>query len=457
MKKGFYIPRIYFAAIKKSSGKTTIAIAFNRILKDMGFVVQPFKKGPDFIDPMWHTQASGRSCRNLDFFFMDPEGIVSYFVSKCKGANFATLEGNHGLFDDIHIDGRFSNASMAKLLGVPVVLVIDVKEMGRSVVPLILGCMDFDRQLNIAGVILNRIQNERQRKRLTEAIEFFTPVKVLGSIPEMHDVELLQRHLGLTATLDEAEKEEKVQRIAYHLKPYLDVEAIVERAKGARELKIDLQNEQKKAVSFKGLRIGIAWDRAFNFYYPDNLELLKESGCDLVRFSPTDDEILPEVDGLYIGGGFPELFLEQLDRNVSMRQTIRRFAYDGMPVYAECGGLVYLCKRACFSGHTGSLVGVFDAEVEFKMKPVGHGYTVLQSTGKLEWIREGIKLKGHEFHHAHLTPLEHECAFRVLRGYGLNGECDGAVKFNTLAGFTHLFAPSAVEFFTSWLEHVVGR
>ncbi len=449
------IPRVYISAIKKTSGKTTVAVAVNRLMRERGLVVQPFKKGPDFIDPMWHTQASGRYCRNLDFFFLNRKDIVGYFVDKCQGADIAVIEGNHGLFDDIRPEGGTDNASLARLLVSPVLLVIDVKEMGRTVVPVVLGCQQFDRNLTIGGVILNRVQNPRQESRIRKAIEVYTRIPVLGAIPEDEGITILQRHLGLSATLSPSDREKIVSSIADLVEGFIDLDGIISVAGRAGEIE-DTGYKQMRCRRAHSVRIGVAYDEAFNFYYNDNLELLELCGGVLSFFSPLRDSSLPEVDALYIGGGFPEIFLEELEANVGIRNQVREFIMDGLPVYAECGGLVYLAREVSFERSHGKMVGVVDAGVRFSKKPVGHGYTILRPLVEDGYWWGGVsEIRGHEFHHARLDVFGFlNCAFNVERGFGVNGSCDGIVVRNSLASFTHVYSPGSPEFLLKWVEFI---
>ena len=446
------IPRIYIAAIKKTSGKTTITIGLNRIFKEMGFIVQPFKKGPDFIDPMWHTQATGRPCRNLDFFFLKKEKLLRYFIDKSEGVDITVIEGNHGLFDDVRPEGGTDNAALAKLTKTPVILVLDVKEMGRSVVPLILGCKEFDKNLKIEGVILNRVQNERQKKKIVTAINMYVNLPILGVIPEYENIGITQRHLGLSSTMKQSEKETIILNITNYHKKFLDVKKIIKIAKSAENLAA-AKNIQPEKKQFYPVKIGIAFDEAFNFYYPDNLEYLEKLGATLHYFSPLRDK-LPDVDGLYLGGGFPELFLQELEENSSVKKDIKEVIQIGKPVYAECGGLVYLADKVLYKGREANMVGAINTKVTFQKKPVGHGYTLLKPKIKGWWKKSVKMIKGHEFHHACVLDFESECAFEMQRGHGITGKCDGALIKNTLASFTHIWSQANPEFFKSWLKFI---
>ncbi len=454
--KTINIPRIYISAIKKSSGKTIIAVAINRILLKKGLTVQPFKKGPDFIDPMWHTKAANRSCRNLDFFFLPDEKLLAYFADKTKESDIAVIEGNHGLFDDINTKGETDNASLAKLLKSPVILVMDVKEMGRSIVPIILGCSDFDKSLRIGGIILNKIQSYRQEKRLKEAISLYTDIPIVGAIPETDDIHIPYRHLGLFSTLKDEEKEQFISKLAEFAERFLDIETIIKIANTAEttEFNIQLDNNDKEKFN---ITIGIAYDKAFNFYYKDNFEEMEKYGCKLKFFSPLYDSHIPCMDALYIGGGFPEIFAKTLENNLSIKKEINAFIDNNMPVYAECGGLIYLTNSITYNNKRYKMVSAIKTETSFHKKPVGHGYTILKPTKNAPgWWSKIQTVKGHEFHHASLSEKINRFAFEVKRGFGIDGKHDGIAINNLLASFTHIYAPSS-SFFREWIRHISLR
>ncbi len=447
------IPRIYISAIKKSSGKTTISLAINRILYKKGLKVQPFKKGPDFIDPMWQTQATNRACRNLDFFFLSEQQLIHYFADKSNGADIAVIEGNHGLFDDINIEGGTDNASLAKLLRAPVILIVDVREIGRSIVPMLLGFKNFDKLLNISGIILNKVQSLRQENRLKKAISLFVNIPVIGAIPDNSRISILQRHLGLSATIKDDKKEAIINHIAEYSEQFIDMDKIIKIAEKADRLNFKDINTDKERKMFN-TKIGIAFDNAFNFYYKDNLEILENYGCTLKFFSPIHDTKLPEVDALYIGGGFPELFSQELEENSTIRKEIKYFIDNDMPIYAECGGLVYMSNSLKFNGRNNKMVSAIDLNVVFHRKPVGHGYTLIEPLPlSTEWLNKLNTIRGHEFHYASVYGDINNCAFSIKRGFGINGKCDGIIQNNLLASFTHIYGPSS-NFFEQWLNFI---
>jgi cobyrinic acid a,c-diamide synthase len=443
------VPRLYISAIKKSSGKTTLSIALSSILSKK-YKLLTFKKGPDYIDPMWLESASRNYCYNLDFFFLKDK-IYTYFVNKVNQnkCDFCLIEGNHGLFDDIYADGRTSNASLAKITKTPVILVIDVSEFGRSIAPLLLGFINFDKDVLIAGVVLNKVQSSRQEKKLIEAIKKFVNIPILGVLPQQ-DESITQRHLGLSSTLKLEQKQELIDKIAYELEKHIDVSEIIKIAKTAPDLYANKYVASTKKLN-KKITIAVAFDEAFNFYYNQNLEILKSLGVEIKRFSPLFDEELPNADAIYIGGGFPELFLGQLEKNFKLRSQIKKASEEGMLIYAECGGLMYLTNNIIYNDSISKMCSVFNLNTYLSKKPMGHGYTVLSAKNRGSFL-DGKKIYAHEFHHGFFKEFSGiDCFFNIERGYGINGICDGATINRTLANFSHIFDYDN-DFFYNWFK-----
>lgn len=434
---------LYISAIKRSSGKTTLSIAITRLLAEKGYSVTTFKKGPDYIDPMWLTVASKRQCFNIDFFF-HKKNIKNYFFEKIETADFVMVESNHGLFDDVGVNGKKSNAELAKLLGLPILLVIDVSEMGRSVIPIILGCQQFDRDLNIVGIVLNRVQNKRHKEKLINAIKKYVNIPIAGIVPDDKEIKIEQRHLGLSANLSELEMDRKVVTLANIIKPYIDMDMILGCALDItmNKLKVNLTIKKKDNNSIDKKLVGICYDRAFNFYYPNNIEIIKNSGGELVYISPLKDKVLPKLDCLYIGGGFPELFAETLENNYSFKESLHKQIENGLNVYAECGGLIYLVQELIYKDKSYKMLGVLHAKAKFQKKPVAHGYTILKKINNTtrDLSEFPVYLKGHEFHHFYIDGLtDYDFAFKVLRGKGVKNGFDGILYKNVLANFSHIY------------------
>ena len=429
--------RLLVSAAHKSSGKTTLSIGLAGALRSRGLAVQTFKKGPDYIDPLWLTAAADRPCRNLDPYLSLPESIVAAFESACGGADVALVEGNKGLYDGMALDGSNSNAALAGLLGLPVVLVLDARGMTRGVAPMILGYQAFDRSIDIAGVILNRIGGARHESKLRAVIEHYTDVPVLGALHESTALRIEERHLGLMPATEAEQAQGLIARLAAAVASSVDVDRLLAAcgkpgsaplAPGAAGLAPDL-------------RIGIARDRAFGFYYPEDLESLQRAGAELVFFDTLTDAQLPAVDALFIGGGFPEVLAAELAANQSLRAQIRAKVEAGLPTYAECGGLMYLARSIRWHNVSYPMVGALPADVEMQARPVGRGYVHLAPTAAHPWPGDTPQpLRAHEFHHSQLVNIDPALryAYRVQRGHGIDGERDGIVFGNTLASYAHL-------------------
>ncbi|HEY6096176.1 MAG TPA: cobyrinate a,c-diamide synthase [Gallionellaceae bacterium] len=432
--------RVLVSAAHKSSGKTTVSIGLCAALKARGHAVQPYKKGPDYIDPMWLSQASGRACRNLDLYLMEREEVISTFVRNAAEVNL--VEGNKGLYDGLALDGSNSNAALAKLLDLPVVLVIDARGMTRGIAPLILGYQAFDRDIQIAGVILNNLGGARHESKLREVIEHYTDVPVIGAIQHDPALTIIERHLGLMPSNESGEAVARIQALGEAVERQVDLDKFL-----ALTRKEPLANTGRAIVSpfpvREKIRIGIARDQAFGFYYADDLDALTASGAELVPFDATRDAHLPTVDALYIGGGFPEVFAAELEANSSMRTDIRQAVDGGMPVYAECGGLMYLSRSISYQGKRFEMVGAIPGDVVMHAKPVGRGYVHLAENEEHPWPRPAEQqksIRAHEFHYSSIEnlPADSRFAYRVARGHGINGQSDGYLRNNLLASYTHL-------------------
>ena len=449
---------LYISAAHKSSGKTTISIGLCRELRRRGLKVQPFKKGPDYIDPLWLSQAAGNSCLNLDFHTMSREEIRGAFAADMVGTDVGVIEGNVGLYDAVDLYGSNSNAELAKELKAPVILVIDAEGMTRGVAPLLLGYQAFDPTLHIAGVILNRVGGDRHAGNLRRVVEHYTDIPVLGLVYRQGEIEIAQRHLGLMPSNEEDEAEQHVERIRAQVAEEVDIDRIL-----AIAAKAPLPPAPSLVPADTGsapkLRIGIARDRAFGFYYPDDLRAMMRAGAELVPFSPCDASELPTVDGIFIGGGFPECHMGALEANHLMRASIADFIADGGPAYAECGGLMYLARRLHWGEETRAMCGVLDADVAMHRRPQGRGYTTLRETSDFPWPRAGTQvadIKGHEFHHSAIVSPNPgwTYAYRLLRGTGIDGTHDGIVHMNLLASYAHMRSVGGACWTTRFLAHV---
>jgi cobyrinic acid a,c-diamide synthase len=435
---------LLISAARKSSGKTTIAIGLCAALRERGCRVQPFKKGPDYIDPMWLGEAAGRPCHNLDFYTMGTDEILQMFGGHSEGIDIAIIEGNKGLYDGLDLDGSNSNAALAALLGAPVVLVIDARGMTRGIAPLILGYQAFDRSIRIAGVILSRLGGSRHEGKLRAVIEHYTDVPVLGAVHHDPSLEIVERHLGLIPTNEADETRGRIARIADAIARQVDIARVLDVAASAASIELP-QTTATAVYPRPDIRIGIARDSAFGFYYPGDLEAMRRAGAEPVQFDTMHEPVLPDVDGLFIGGGFPETHMAALEANTGLRADIRSAIAAGMPVYAECGGLMYLARSLSWKGQRCCMVGAIPADVVMHERPMGRGYVRLRETGKGPWRRLDPQaapgeLNAHEFHHSSLENLGAgvEFAYQVLRGSGIDGIHDGIVYANVLASYAHL-------------------
>lgn len=429
------MPHLYLSAAHKSSGKTTLTLGLCRALANRGLGVQAFKKGPDYIDPIWHGLASRRPSYNLDFHMMRRAEIESLFARHAGEADISLIEGNKGLYDGMDVEGSNSNAALAKMLGAPVVLVLDTIGMTRGIAPLILGYRAFDPAVNIAGIILNKVGGPRHEGKLREVIARYTDVPVLGVVYKNERMAIAERHLGLVPGNEAAEADARIEAIAAIVAAQVDLDRLLEIARRAPAPALPPASPAPAA----SLRVAYAQDRAFGFYYQEDLDALRAAGVDLIPLNTLEDRRLPEVDGLLLGGGFPEMFIESLQANAGLRQDIAAKVESGLPVYAECGGLMYLARSLRWRDRIGEMVGVLPGDVVMGERPVGRGYAELEETDAALWPAQASRIPAHEFHYSHLENLPSglKYAYRVMRGHGIDGERDGYVHRNLVAAYCH--------------------
>nr|VFJ50535.1 MAG: cobyrinic acid a,c-diamide synthase [Candidatus Kentron sp. FM]VFJ59711.1 MAG: cobyrinic acid a,c-diamide synthase [Candidatus Kentron sp. FM]VFK14413.1 MAG: cobyrinic acid a,c-diamide synthase [Candidatus Kentron sp. FM] len=463
------VSSIYLSAAHKSSGKTTVTVGLCAALRARGLKVQPFKKGPDYIDPIWLGMAAGHDCHNLDFHTMNHTEIQDVFVHQSALGEISLIEGNKGLYDGLDLKGSNSNAALARLLGTPVVLIIDTRGMTRGVVPLLLGYLGFEPKVEIAGVLLNHVGGVRHEGKLRAAIEYYTDLPVLGAIPHDRTIQVPERHLGLVPGNEFADPHGFIASAAKTIETHVDLARLLTIADPApsRSAKMPVGHQathttnnwvvEKETDAANNdtppprIKIAIARDSAFGFYYPGDFKALRRAGAELLFFNTLSDTALPAADALFIGGGFPEVHMDALQANVDLRRSIRAALEGGMPAYAECGGLMYLTRGISWRGKRCEMVGVIPGETIMHERPQGKGYVLLQETGKLPWGlsdpdkqagEQAAKVKAHEFHHAGISLSMQgkgvRYAYQVLRGHGLDGQHDGIIHGNLLAGFSHL-------------------
>lgn len=440
------LPRITISALKGGSGKTTVSLGLVSSWRERGYRVAPFKKGPDYIDSGWLRLAADRYCFNLDNFMMNDAQILGSFVTNSRESDISVIEGNRGLFDGLDVNGCCSTAELGKLLKSPVLLIVDVTMVTRTTAALVMGCQSFDPELKIVGVILNRVAGPRQASIARNAIHQYCGIPVLGQIPKLKGNPFPERHMGLVPHQEREEAEKAIAWARKVVEDNLNIEELWKLAQGAEQIK-GKASENEDAVStpkqIASPRIGFIRDSAFWFYYPENLSQLKSLGAELVEINAMADRQLPKVDALYIGGGFPETQAQTLAENSDFRTSLKKRIEQGLPVYAECGGLMYLGDKLILGDHRYPMVGALPLDFLLEKKPQGHGYTIIEVSGENPYYPEGETLKGHEFHYS--RPLIHKTkvirtAFTVRRGRGLDGERDGLCKGNLLATYTHLHA-----------------
>ena len=450
--------RLYLSALHKGSGKTSLTMGLAAALRQQGAAVHAFKRGPDYIDPGWLSQAAGRPCRNLDLHTMARDEIRAE-VAAAEG--WALIEGNKGLHDGVDPQGRDSNAALAAELQAPVVLIVDARGMTRGVAPTVLGHAQFDPHVRVAGVILNRVGGRRHEAKLRQALAAYTDVPVLGAVPDDAALHIDAPYLGLIPAAEQAQAQQAVERLGERTGAYLDLSALQAAAETAPQLAAPATSPPREAAG-PPLRIGIAHDRAFNFYYPGDLEALEHAGARLVRIDMLGDTALPPVDGLILGGGFPERHAADLAANHAMKAAVAQAAAEGLPIHAECGGLLYLSQRL----HTGQgshpMAGVLPVDTEMTGRPQGHGYMALQPTADAPWspAAEGATATAHEFHYSRLcteAPDDIPRAYRLDRGRGLGDGTDGLIVGNTVAAYAHLRDTRACPWTARFLAFIRSR
>ncbi len=403
-----------------------------------------FKKGPDYIDAAWLSAVAGKPCRNMDLYLMSRQGVLSSMHATRGDSDVAVVEGNRGLYDGMDAEGSYSSGELAKLLGTPVVLTVDCTKSTRTVAALILGCMRLDPEVPIRGVVLNKIAGSRHESVVSAAIEQICGIPVLGVIPRIRHEIFPERHLGLVPPQEHEEMKAALERVGEVGEQYLDLDAIWGVAQDATELESEAPAVKVEDLAEVGIaNIGVFRDAAFQFYYPENLEALVREGANIVEISPIVATELPDVDALYIGGGFPETLAPELAANRSFLDSVRARIEQGLPVYAECGGAVYLGEKLQFESQEYAMANVLPLVFEFQKQPRGHGYVELQTVADNPFYSVGESLRGHEFHYTFSQSSnmgEVSFAFRVLRGVGFDGERDGICRYNVLASYTHVHA-----------------
>jgi cobyrinic acid a,c-diamide synthase len=524
-------PRLTISGLGGNTGKTFISVGLCRVWQKLGLKVIPFKKGPDYIDMGWLNLGASHPCYNLDLFLMDKDKVLSSFSIHDQYADIALIEGNRGLYDGLDDEGSVSTAELAKLLKSPVVIIVDCTKVTRTVAALVLGCQRLDPCVNIKGVILNRLTNLRQETVIRKSIEHYCHLPVVGAIPGLKNITFPGRHLGLVPPQEHPEAQKAIDNAAEMVRKYLDFDTLWGIANHAPPLKISSKfkvQRSKLQISLNshpppfyspltkgrhrgvkggrardGMRIGIIHDSAFQFYYPENIDTLKGAGAEIIEFSALTDDLPSDLDALYIGGGFPETHASALAANKKLRREIKKAAEKGLPIYAECGGLMYLGERLLWEGKDYPMVGVLPITVGVSKKPEGHGYSIAEVRASNPFFNSGQILRGHEFHYSYVINVDEILrltkdnednppsppfskggkgrlfikglkgnfnfkrvkagfpeqkdniyfAFKMKKGRGIVDNMDGLCFKNVLATYTHLHALGTKE----WVEGIISR
>lgn len=447
--------RVIIAGTSSGCGKTTITCAIIKALINRNIVVQPYKCGPDYIDTMFHTHIAKRISRNLDTFMLDKQ-TIEYLISKnSTGADISIIEGVMGYYDGVGADGNYSTYTLSSLTKTPVILIIDAKSIATSVAAIVKGFSEFKTNSNIKGVILNGIKGSYYNIQ-KEAIENNTNLKVLGYIPTLEDSKIESRHLGLITANEIDDLDIKLNSLAKQVEQTVDLNLLLQIAKEAEPL--DAYNFEilKKIKRIGNFKIAIARDRAFCFYYQDNIDLLEQLGAEIVEFSPLNDKKLPDnIDGLYLGGGYPEIYADILEKNYSMRISIYNNIKNGLPTIAECGGFMYLCNKITnLNGKSYNMVGILDGEVNMTNKLVRFGYVELKALENNLLGKQNSSIKAHEFHYSDSTI--NGSSYEISKLSGMKWLGINATK-NLYAGYPHVHFWSNIDYAINFCKYIKGH
>jgi len=448
--------KVVLAGTGSGVGKTTISTGIMKVLSKK-YKVQPFKIGPDYIDPTYHTLATGNTSRNLDSFFMDEGQIRTSFnrgMEKTK-ADMGIIEGVRGLYEGISPIGDVGNsASIAKAIDSPIILIMNARSLVKSAAAVVLGFKHLDPELNIQGVILNKVKGKRHYLKAKESIEKLTDTKVIGGIPRDESLTVEERHLGLVPALEQEKIATNIDKWAHVVEEYIDLDALIEIMKSSSK-SYGEKTELWKIANKNPLKIGVAVDEVFNFYYKENLESLEDNRAKIILFSPLKDEEIPDVDALYIGGGYPEVFKKELSANETMLKSIKQFSKDNNPIYGECGGMVYLSKA--IDGQ--KMVNNLPHDSYMTEKVQGLSYVIAKSLEDNLISKKDEVFRGHEFHYTKIDTRYQQpnFAFDILRGKGIANNKDGIVLKNTLANFIHIHACSCPNFAYNFTKNVTEK
>lgn len=441
--------RLVLAGTGSAVGKTTITTGImNALSKD--YKVQPFKVGPDYIDPTYHTMATGNPSRNLDSFFMSSSQIIEAFQRgmRVSRSQIGIIEGVRGLYEGISpINDVGNTASIAKALESPIILILNARSLVKSAAAIVIGFKSLDPSLKIEGVILNQVKNKKHYLKAKESVEKLAKTEVIGGIPRDESIKVQQRHLGLVPAVERETILNSIKKWGQVIEENLDLDLLIEIMASSTKLNEKIRPPWSKNNN-KRVKIGIAMDEVFSFYYQDNIDSLKDNKAKIVFLSPLKDEEIPDLDGIYMGGGYPEIFAPQLSANTSFIKSIKRFHEDGRPIYAECGGLMYLCNSIC--GY--EMCDIFPYTTEMTKKVQGLSYVIAKAVKDNIIVNKGTIFRGHEFHYSKIdikgkAPV---FAFDILRGRGIEDQHDGLMEKNTLASYLHTHVAACPSFPTNF-------
>ena len=464
---------IVIAGLCGGSGKTIISLGIIAAWKEQGFKVSCFKKGPDYIDAGWLAYAAELPCYNLDTFLCLPEIVKQSYHNNSKNSDISVIEGNRGLYDGIDTDGSTSTAELAKLLDLPILLILDCTKSTRTIAALLLGCMNFDPKINICGVVLNKVAGKRHENKIRANIEKFCHIPVLGSIPKLKHHKFPERHMGLVPSQENFHSTEAISQARGEIKANIDLKALYNIIVKRKQKKAE-QADNKKLKSFNKkeisnqysqffniivktniVKIGIIKDLAFQFYYPDNIAALQKIGAQIVFISPIKEKKLPDVHGIYMGGGFPEAYAKQLAKNESFKESLKISSENNLPIYAECGGFMFLGQSIQLKDKIYPMSKILPIEFGLSTKPQGHGYTIVKVINNNPFYAKGEILKGHEFRYSSVLNIDfkdNEMAFKMERGKGICNKKDGFFKNNTFGTYTHIHALGTPSFALSLVK-----
>lgn len=437
--------RIILAGTGSAVGKTTISTGIMKALSKK-YNVQPFKVGPDYIDPSYHTLATGNTSRNLDSFFMKEGQIRDSYIKAMKDKDMAVIEGVRGLYEGIDsVNDIGSTASIAKALKAPVILIINSRSLVKSAAALVLGFQSLDPEINIAGVILNKVKNKNHYLKTKRSVEEITGVEVIGGIIRDESISIEERHLGLVPAVEKENSLKFIEIWSKVIEESIDLDRLVEIMKSAPKITSEVVPIWNKLNKTR-VKIGVAFDEVFNFYYKENLESLEANNAKIEYFSPLKDEHLPDVDGIYIGGGYPELFSKELSENKSLLNELKKFHLENRPIFAECGGLMYLMKAI----HDDKMVNVYPYNAVLTDRVQALKYTIAEVKEDNIISKKGEKFNGHEFHYSKVLVndknIQNKMAFKILRGKGSYNNHDGFIEKNTLASYVHTHVAAMPDF-----------